>query len=240
MREHVWVFVCWSFFPNPQIFFYQLYSSITMFLPLGKKQHLQWLLDRPSFCTSPYFILVRCQVQCIAKPTNLVWPLIEVNQMLEIKRTGNHWNPVIERGKDKVVVSILSMRRGAKAMSGIVKTELNRWVSKVKCNSQNSWWANLNLGLLKTAVRGGGIIFSCATCSTQRNPQNDSVGHCWSLVLVVKCAHWFQSLCFHTGKLLMTGGRGWLAGSTERHYLWVPWASNKSISKILLLHLILL
>lgn len=40
--------------------------------------------------------------------------------------------------KDRVAVSILSLKHGAKAMSGSVKTEINRWVSKVKCNSPNS------------------------------------------------------------------------------------------------------
>lgn len=30
------------------------------------------------------------------------------------------------------------------------------------------------------------------------------------------------SVPFHTGKLPLTGGRGWLVGSTEQHYLWFP------------------
>lgn len=142
---------------------------------------------------------------------------------------------MIEHGKDRAVVSILSLRHGAKDTSGSVKTKINRWVSKVKRNGQNSWCVNQHLWLLKTAVcrERGGIIFSYATCSTQRDPRNDSVGHCWSLRLVVKCEHWFQSLCFHTGKLPITGGRGWLAGSTEQHYLWLPWTTNKNHSKML-------
>lgn len=64
--------------------------------------------------------------------------------------------------------SILSLRHGEKAMSGSIKTEINKWISKVKWKAKTVDEQINILGYLRLLLGGGDYFQLCYLQYTQK------------------------------------------------------------------------